>query len=426
MTNLNQKQHKLFYGWWVIGALFLIWAYASGVILSGFTAFFEPIANEFGWSYAQVSFAASIRDIEIGLFSPLVGLLLDRWGPRRLIFAGAIIIGLSLLLLSRITSLAMFYGVFVLVGVGISPCIGVLPMTVAGNWFRRRVSIVTGIVVSGAAIGGFLVLLITRLVDIFEWQVAMVILGLGAWVILLPLSLIVRHKPEQYGYLPDGDVNGKLVSSEVMTSSQSEEVDIGSRQALKSSAFWHISLGITCNMLVVIAVTTHVMPYLSSIGIARSSSSLVASVLPITSILGRLSFGWLGDRFDKKWVTAIGCALVSLSILLFIYVATVGTWLLVPFIILFGIGWGGIIPMQVALLREYFGSVRLGSILGFSLAITVLGMVGAPLAGWVFDSFGSYHGVWFAFAGVAIMGMVGLLTTPSGGNTMRVANKIRD
>ncbi len=424
---MTLKKCKVFYGWWIVGAVFLISAYAFGVILFGFTAIFEPIANEFGWSYAQVSFAASIRGLEAGLIAPLLGFLVDRWGPRRLIFAGAIIIGLGLLLLGSITSLMTFYGIFFLIALGLSTCTGVIPMAVVGNWFRRRVSIATGIVVSGVATGGLLVPLVSRIIDMYEWRTAMVILGLGAWVIILPLSLLVRHKPEQYGYLPDGDVNGKPVSSEGLSSPQTTEADIGVKQALKSRVFWHITLGTACHFFVINTVITHVMPYLSTVGIARSTSSLVASAIPLTSLLGRLSFGWLGDRFDKRRLTAVGFVLTSLGMLFFNYVATAGTWMLVPFIIFLGIGYGGPVPMVVALLREYFGRFRLGTILGFTMGVAWLGSIaGPPLAGWVFDSFGSYQGAWFAFAGLVIVGMVGFLTIPSVGNAMLMANRPRD
>jgi MFS family permease len=424
---MNLKNCKVFYGWWIVGACLLISMYTAGVVFFGFTAIFEPIANEFGWSYTKVSFAASIRGLETGFLVPLVGLLVDRLGPRKLLFAGATIIGLGLLLLGRINSLTMFYGVFILIAAGMSTCTGVVLQTVVGNWFRGKVSIATGIVVSGVALGGLLVPLVTRIIDIFEWRAAMAILGLGAWGILLPLSLLVRHKPEQYGYLPDGDVNGKPVSSEGVTLAQSTGGQIGVRQALKSRAFWHISLGLACHYLAINAVTTHVMPYLSTIGIARSTSSLVAGAIPLTSIFGRLSFGWFGDRFDKRWVTALGFALASLGMLFFGYAATVGTWVLIPFLILFGIGYGGPVPMLSALMREYFGRVRLGTILGLAMGVGWLGgIVGPPLAGWVFENFGSYQGAWFASAGLVIAGMVSLVTIPSAGNTIRMANKLRD
>lgn len=102
------RSHKVFYGWWVVGASFLIALYVGGVIFYGFTAIFEPIANEFGWSYTQISLVASLRGLEIGLFAPVAGIIADRWGPRRLIFSGVTITAAGLILLSTTTSLGMF------------------------------------------------------------------------------------------------------------------------------------------------------------------------------------------------------------------------------------------------------------------------------------------------------------------------------
>ena len=416
---MNSKNFKVFYGWWIVGAGFFIALYIAGFIQFGFTAVFEPIASDFGWSYAQVSLAGSMRGLEMGLFAPIVGFLVDRWGPRRLVFTGAALVGLGLLLLSRINSLATFYGAFMLIAAGISTCIGVVPITTVNHWFRRRATMATGILVSGTAVGGLLVPLATRLIDTLGWRSVMVILGFGAWGILLPLSLIFRHKPEQYGYLPDGDSSKNLFAGGGQPSAQGAELDIGVKQALKSRTFWHIAIGLACHIMVINAVVIHVMPYLSSIGIARSSSSLVASAIPLTSILGRLSFGWLGDKFDKKRITALGFVLTALGLIFFGYLATAGTWVLVPSLILIGIGYGGPVPMMPALLREYFGRVRLGILLGLVMGTAVLGaMIGPPLAGWVFDKFGSYQGAWFAFAGLILAGMVILLITPS------VSNKI--
>lgn len=413
---MEAKNSKVFYGWWIVGAGFFIAVYIGGFINLGFTAVFEPIASDFGWSYAQVSFAASLRGLEMSLLAPIVGLLMDRWGPRRLVFAGAVIIGLGLLLLSRINSLATFYGVFILIGIGKSTCIGVVPIAAVGNWFQRKATLATGILVSGTAVGGLMVLFATRLIDIFEWRTAMAILGFGAWGILLPLSLLFRHKPEQYGYLPDGDLHRKLPASEGQSSAQGNELDIGVKQVLKSSAFWHIAMGFMCHILVMNAVITHVMPYLSSIGLTRSFSSLVASAIPLTSIVGRLSFGWLGDKFDKRRVTALGFVLTSLGLLSFGYLATARTWMLVPFLVFIGLGYGGPIPMMPALLREYFGRVRLATVLGLAMGVAALGgMVGPLLAGLAFDRLGSYQVAWFGFAGLLVAGIISLVTTPSVG-----------
>jgi MFS family permease len=325
-----------------------------------------------------------------------------------------------LLLLSRINSLAAFYGAFILIGMGKSTCIGVVPIATVGNWFERKATIATGILVSGTAVGGLLVLLATRLIDIFEWRTAMMIIGFGAWGILLPLSLLFRHKPEQYGYLPDGDLHKKLPASEGQSSAQGDELDIGVKQVLKSSAFRHITMGFMCHILVVNAVITHSMPYLSSIGITRSLASLMAGAIPLTSIAGRLSFGWFGDKFDKRRVTTLGFVLTSLGLLSLGYATTARTWMLVPSIVLLGLGYGGPIPMMPALLREYFGRVRLATVLGLVMGVAALGgMVGPLLAGLAFDRLGSYQVAWFGFAGLVIAGMISLVTTPSVGNEIR-------
>jgi sugar phosphate permease len=114
---LNRKRPALFYGWWIVGATFFINLFTSGVIFFGFTAFFEPIVEEFGWSYAQVSLAASLRGLEMGLLAPVAGLAVDRYGPRKLVFMGALFLGIGMVLLSQVTTLAMFYGTFVLITV---------------------------------------------------------------------------------------------------------------------------------------------------------------------------------------------------------------------------------------------------------------------------------------------------------------------
>ena len=418
------KPSKVFYGWWIVGACFLIALYLGGIVYYGFTAIFEPIANEFGWSYTQVSFAASIRGLETALLAPLAGILVDRWGPRRLMFSGAIITGLGLILLSRTTSLGMFYTAFVLIALGVSATAGTVISTAVANWFRRRMGLATGIVISGFGFGGLLIPVIVRLIDMFSWQTAMAILALGMWVIGLPLALLVRNKPEQYGYLPDGEVSGTVTSDKSSAPAQTVEMDIGVKQALKSRVFWHISLALMCRALIVSAVVTHVMPYLSSIGISRAISSFVAAAIPLLSTGGRIGFGWLGDKLNKRWVIAGVFAMISLGLLSFGYTSTGGAWLLVPFLILFGISYGSTTVLRGALVQEYFGRGRFGTILGFMVGIMHLGtIVGPPLAGWVFDNWGSYYAIWFVLAGVAVVALIIVATMPQVGAITKLADE---
>ena len=120
---------KIFYGWWIVLACFLISFYVGGAIFFGFTAFFEPIREEFGWSYTQISLATSLRGLEMGIFAPLIGFLVDRFGARKLVFYGTIAVGLRLILLSLTQSLAMFYASFLLIAFGAGGCASVVFMT---------------------------------------------------------------------------------------------------------------------------------------------------------------------------------------------------------------------------------------------------------------------------------------------------------
>ena len=411
--NLTRKPRRIFYGWWIVVACFFISLYTGGVVFYGFTAFFEPLADKFHWSYAQISFAASLRGMEAGLLAPLVGLVVDRWGPRRLLVGGTIISTLGLILLSRTASLAMFYGAFLLLAVGMSICSSTVLMTAVANWFRRKIGVATGIMVSGYGFSGLLLPVIVRLIDTYGWQEALTVLAIGMLALCLPLSFVVRHKPEQYGYQPDGEAEDTLMAGNNSTPARLAEPNIGTRQALRSRTFWHIALSLMCQAIIVSAVVTHVMPCLTSIHISRANSSLIASGLSLVSIVGRLGLGWLGDRFDKRRVMGIAFAMMCGALVCLGFASTTVVLLLTPFLILFGIGYGGNNTLRASVIREFFGRSNFGAIHGFVLGIIALGTIaGPPLAGWVFDNWGSYQPIWLAFAGLAAIAALAAMTTP--------------
>ena len=413
MMQLNQKHRSVFYGWWIIGASFWIWLLTGGFVVLGFTAFFEPIVEEFGWSYTQVSLATSFRGVEGVLLAPFIGLLVDRLGPRRLMFGGIILVAFGLVFLSRIASLGMFYGGFVLITIGMSGCSPTVAFTAIANWFRKKLGIATAIASSGFALGGLLVPLTVKLIDVFDWRTTLFILGLTIWIAGLPLSLLLRHKPEPYGYLPDGEKSTITAPGQVLVPAETHEVDIGTKQALRSRAFWHIGLAMAFHFVAVGTLIVHVMPYLSSIGVPRSTASLVAMAIPLLSIAGRLSSGWLGDRFNKKRIAATFFTLTVLGLLCLSYVSSGVMWLVIPFIILFGIGWGSNNTLRTAMLREYFGRRKFGSIFGLMMGLSALGGIAGPLfAGWVFDTWASYQIAWITLAILVFAAVIIIATTP--------------
>ncbi|MFC1940587.1 MFS transporter [Chloroflexota bacterium] len=414
----SQKFPKVFYGWYIVGACSLIALYVAGVVYFGFTAVVEPIAEEFGWSYAQISMAASLRGLEIGLLAPVMGLLVDRFGPRRIVIGGSIILCTGFLVLSRVSSLPMFYGAFALIAIGASTCTQTVLITAVANWFHRKAGMAIGIAASGFGLGGLLVPLVTKLIDSMQWRTAMSMLGLGMISIVLPLSLLIRHKPENYGYQPDRET---LTAPEINKSRvlvANAEVNIPPMKVLRHGVFWNVATGSVISMLAIGAMITHVMPALSSLGIARTLSSLAALILPVASIGGRLGGGWLSDRFGNKQVFIASFVLLGIGLILFAFLTIEMFWLIVPFIIAFCLGWGFSITSRISLLRDHFGRSRFGTILGFVSGIMMFGMItGAPLAGWVFDTWGSYVGAWLSFGALAIAGAVLAIMIPSSRST---------
>jgi MFS family permease len=406
----NRNPFKIFYGWWIAGASFFIALFVGGVVFYGFTAFFEPIANEMGWSYTQISLAASLRGLEIGLLSPFVGILADRWGPKRLIFGGILITVAGLLLLGSTRSLAMFYGAFALLAIGVSACTVTVLLTAMANWFRRKMGIASGIAIAGFGFSGLLIPVIVKLIATYDWRTAITILAWSMMVLILPLSLLFRHRPEQYGYLPDGQKQGTAAPTDESGPGQTAEVEIGAKQALKSGVFWRLALARMYHMMTVAAIITHIMPYLSSIGINRSQSSLVATVIPLMSIFGRLGFGWLGDKLSRRLMATVSFIMIGSGVLFFAYTST-SIWLLAPFLVLLGIGYGGSNALLPSLGREHFGRVNFGSIYGLMEGIaTIGGIIGPAAAGWAYDNWGSYQIIWLLLAGLAIIAIILVFT----------------
>jgi sugar phosphate permease len=394
---------KIFYGWWIVVACFLIAFYIGGVVVHGFTAFFEPIAREFGWSYTQISLAASLRGLEMGMFAPISGYLVDRFGPRRLIFWGMVTIGFGLVFVSRTNSLTMFYAAFGILALGTSACSGTVLMTAVARWFRRNVGKALGIMSSGMGASGILILFIVWLIDLYNWRTTFVILGLGTWLLAIPLSFLIRDRPEQYGYDLDGET-----SAEQVETPRSQDAEVGFKEAFKSSIFWHLTLAETMRRMVLIAVITHIMPYLSSVGMSRSGAAVVATSIPLLSILGRFGFGWLGDIFDKRYVMAWSYSCTGAGLLALSYVQE--AWVIFPFLIIFPLSWGSM-ALNGAIVREYFGTASFGKILGVMGGIGTIGVViGPSVAGWTYDTLGSYHPIWLIFAATSVIPVALVLT----------------
>jgi len=395
---LPKPRGKIFYGWWVLIACAFIQFYFGGTYFQGFTAIFNPLADEFGWSYAVVSLAFTFRGFESGVLAPLVGFVVDRFGARKMLFTGIIIMCAGFWLFSRINSLIAFYGVFLFLSLGLSFASGVVTMTAVAGWFQKRRSLAMGILTAGFGASGILVPAVVWFVDKFDWRGALVAFGIGGLVLCLPLSLLVKKPPEELNPSPPTTENR---SQEGAGNPRKGQV----REILKNRNFWLLSLAVMFGGLAGLAITVHQIPYMVSIGITRQTAGFLVVVLAIANTAGRMVFGWLGDTLDKKVCFIISTVIKALGVLAFAFSTQVAQF--IPTLIVMGIGFGGLIPLRPILQIEYFGMRSFAVIQGLLMAALTIGtIIATPFAGWIYDTLGSYR---LAFI---IMGVITLAAIP--------------
>lgn len=385
--------NKIFYGWWIVLAGFVLTFLLSSIVFFGFTALFQPLVDEFGWSYAQVSFAASLRGLEMGIFSPIFGYLVDRFGSRKIAVIGIITAAAGLFSLSATVSLAMFYASFLLLGIGAGACTSIVSMTAVANWFTKDVGKALGIVSAGFGASGLLVPLIVLLIDHQGWRDALITMGIVLLLLGLPTTMIIRNRPEKYGLLPDGELKEKTAAPDRPSP---ERIRGGFRTIMKNRSFWYINISDCLRMMALSAVVIHIMPYLTSLAIPRLTAGYIAAGLPLLSILGRFGLGWLGDIRDKRMVMALAYGLMAAGIVSLCFVEI--PLFLFLFLITFSVGFGGIAVLRSALILEYYGRETFGKALGVTMGAGSLGaVIGPTLTGLVYDLQGSYLIAWLIF-----------------------------
>ncbi len=220
--------------------------------------------------------------------------------------------------------------VFLFLAAGAGGCTAVVTMSVVAYWFEKKVGRAMGILASGMGASGVMVPVIVWLIDAFGWRTSLLILGAGNLALGIPLSLIIRNRPEDYGDLPDGRV---ATESTGAVKAQARESTISVREAFRNKAFLYLNIAEAVRMMVVMGVITHVMPYLENLGIPRAMAGFVAAAIPVMSIIGRLGFGWMADVYEKRTVMALGFFFMTVGTFLFSYSQVY--WCLVLFLLFF-------------------------------------------------------------------------------------------
>ena len=393
---------SVFYGWYIVGAAGGIQMLSGLLWMQSYGAYVVLLQEDFGWSKTLVAGAFALTRIESGILGPLQGWLVDRFGPRIILRIGILIFGIGFILFSQIDGLITFYLTFALIAVGSSLGGFATLMVPLVNWFSTHRAKAVALSQIGFSVGGLSVPVIILCMEAFGWRATAMISGVVVILVGLPLVQVVRHKPRDFGEYPDG------IADDQASRSSSPNFFVGqdftARQAMRTRAFWLISIGHACALLTVSAVMVHLVPHLTQyLDYSLSQAGLVVALMTAFQMVGQVGGGYLGDRFNKRFICIACMSAHTLGLLLLAYADT--PLMVLTFAMLHGLAWGIRGPLMVALRADYFGPSSFGTIMGFSSLIVMLGMSTGPLfAGYMADTYGDYQIAFALLAGGAFMG----------------------
>jgi MFS family permease len=414
---MEKKESKIFYGWWIV--LVCTWGLfvAYGSRFYSFGVFFKPMMKDLGWTRAMTASAFGVSTILYGLLSPVVGKLIDKYGPRYVISTGAFVGGIGFMLCYFTTSLVQFYIFYtVIMTLGISMTGIVSTNAAVAKWFTKKRSFVMGIVAAGLGLGAVVLVPIAGwLVSNFGWRISFIYMGFIVWIPLLPLALILlRAKPEDMGLLPDGDKEATSIANPATAGSSPQPkaapVTWTLKEAMGTSAFWLMSVNIFIFLLVYMAFVIHVVPYATDIGHSGVVAAFAISLLTACSIPAKLVGGWLGDRINIKIILIAGFVIMILALVVFPNIFGVKSLFnFYFFVICMGVSYGMIWPLLPSILSKLYGAPSTGVVWGGVIMLAAFGGgVGPVFAGWTYDVTKSYslaflYGAVFLILGTALL-----------------------
>jgi len=396
---------NVYEGWLVVWSVALIVTMVGAAFFYGFGLMFTPIVDEFGWSNAAVSFAFSLRTEAGGLAAPLVGVGIDRIGPKRVLLAGVVTMALGVFAMSFMQTLWQFYGAMVIIAVGTSSAGGQVGLAATATWFERRRGRAMSVMTLGGGIAGTLVIGVAWLVDLAGWRGALRIIGIVVLLVGLPIGLNVRNRPAGHPQPMDGAPG---VEAPGDGDRRRFEWGIPPRRALRTRAFVLLAIGTAGMGFGTTALVVHQVPFLESKGISSGVAGSTVAVFTLTSVIGRLGFGYLADRFDKRLVLATSLALTAIGLPLLALVEEL--WQAILVLMIIAPGFGGSIPVRPALVADQFGTRYFGTMNGFLVLVMTVGSFFGPLVvGRIVDVTDEYTLGWLAAAGVVALAVPAVL-----------------
>jgi MFS family permease len=409
-----------FYGWVVVAVAFV----TMGVGVNARTAFsllLPPILDEFGWERGVTAGAFSFGFLVSAVLSPSLGRLMDRRGPRVVMEMGVGLVALGLLLAPLARQPWHLYATLgVLVGGG-SVCLAYTGQSLyLPNWFVRRRGLALSLAFSGVGVGSIILFpWVQSLIAHFGWRTACWALGLLTLVLLAPLNLLVRHRPQDLGLEPDGDpapsaaaVGGRAAN---VVDAAWVAVDWTLGRAMRTARFWWIALGYLCGLFAWYAVQVHQTKYLVEIGFSPAQAAWALGFVSLAGIPGQIGLGHLSDRIGREWVWTVGNLGFALCYLALLQLHETPTPALLYFMVASqGMLGYGLTSVVAAIPAEIFQGRHFGSILGTLMLAAIGGGAAGPwVAGALHDRTGSYAlAFWIAIACCVVSAVAIWLAAP--------------
>ncbi len=417
MTQLLSSSRAMFRGWWVVSGAMAVQALQAALFQGAFGVYAPFWMAEFGWSRTTISLIHSLQRTESGLLGPINGWLINRFGPQRLTSVGLALMGGAMVALGFATGIGTFVAAFLVMAVGASFC-GILSlMTIVVNWFERRRATAMALAGLGMSIGGLTAPLLATLIVNYGWRGVSIGSGLLLLALTLPLGRLLISEPEAVGLRPDGAVDGPSLAPSVAHGPTSGDL-AGSkvaepkgraavpatRRALRSRAFWLMSIGHSNALAIVGAVGVHFVIFAQEVvGLSVTAAAALLTLMTVCSMVGQATGGMLGDKLDKRWLA--GAAMLLHAGAMAILAFAPGGVGAAAAVVIHGLAWGTRGPLMGPLRADYFGRAAFAMVMGFSSMIVTVGSVLGPLAVGLFaDGTGGY--VW-GFGLLTVVGLVG-------------------
>jgi len=389
----------MFHGWKLVGALSVILFFAAAGLMYVFPVFIESFQEEFGWSITQISSGVALFAIVMGLSNPVVGTLFARFGARRTMLTAASLLALTTVGYALLVNLWMLYTILLVSGFAVAGATILPAQTLVTNWFDRFRGRAMGLTMLGIGAGGAVLPPVNELlIRLLGWRLTWICsCGVLVFVVIPLIAVYVRTHPSELGLERDG-VDSGAADGEGATPLSG----LAAKEAARTLTFW-LLMGIFLFQLIgVSALNFHFVPFaIKELGFSSQQAALFYGLSVAFSMVGRLLFGWLGDRWHPTLLMAISLLLLALGPaileLLFLRLELREVNLLWLYAAPFGTGIGANAVMMPVLVGRCFGELHFSKIMGLLMSGFAVGIIiGIPVAGWIFDTTKSYEWVLIA------------------------------